>query len=180
MVFARPERYVYYQNDSAKIKIKTADYEGRPVSSKVGMKFVELKYEKVEERYDGKPYYTYKPVYRDLSSAEVTTNSQGEATYDYRIPITGSIRIKTSVEDKGKRIPSDAGYIYAADRNDRWADWAYQDYSSIKLVPDKKSYQPGETAHVLAMLPTDKAHLLVTTEMASVMSHRRLTTRAAP
>ena len=171
VVFAHPERYVYYQNDSAKIKIKTADYEGRPVSSKVGLKFVEVKYEKAEERYDGKPYYTYKPVYRDLSSAEVTTNSQGEATYDYRIPITGSIRIKTWVEDKGKRIPSDAGYMYAADRNDRWADWAYQDYSSIKLVPDKKSYQPGETAHVLAMLPADKAHLLVTTEMASVMSH---------
>jgi alpha-2-macroglobulin len=171
VVFAHPERYVYYQNDSAKIKIKTADYEGRPVSSKVGLKFVEVKYEKVEERYDGKPYYTYKPVYRDLSSAEVTTNSQGEATYDYSIPITGSIRIKTWVDDKGKRIPSEAGYMYAADRNNRWADWAYQDYSSIKLIPDKKSYQLGETAHVLAMLPADKAHLLVTTEMASVMSH---------
>src|SRR5262245_26125571 len=172
VVFARPEKYVYYQNDNAKIKIKAADYEGRPVSSKVGLKFVEVKYEKVEERYDGKPYYTYKPVYRDLSSAEVTTNSQGEAIYDYRIPITGSISIKTWVDDKGKRIPSDAGYIYAADRNDRWADWAYQDYSSIKLIPDKKSYRPGETAHVLAMLPADKAHLLVTTEMSSVMSHR--------
>src|SRR5262245_21064173 len=107
VVFARPEKYVYYQNDSARIKIKAADYEGRPVSSKVGLKFVEVKYEKVEERYDGKPYYTYKPAYSDLSSAEVTTNSQGEATYDYSIPITGSIRIKTWVEDNGKKIPSD-------------------------------------------------------------------------
>jgi uncharacterized protein YfaS (alpha-2-macroglobulin family) len=174
VVFAHPERYVYYQNDSARIKIKAADYEGRPVSSKVGLKFVKIEYKKVEERYDGKPYYTYKPAYSDLSSAEVTTNSQGEATYDYSIPITGSIRIKTWVEDNGKQIPSDAGYIYAADRNDRWADWAYQDYSSIKLIPDKKSYQPGEKARVLAMLPADKAHLLVTTEMASVMSHWRV------
>lgn len=174
VVFAHPERYVYYQNDSARIKIKTADYEGRPLSSKVGLKFVEVKYEKVEEKSDGRSYFTYKPVYRDLSSAEVTTNSQGEATYDYSVPITGSIRIKTSVDDKGKRIPSDAGYIYAADRNNRWSDGAYQDYSSIKLIPDKKSYQPGETAHVLAMLPTDKAHLLVTTEMSSVMSHWRV------
>ncbi len=174
VVFARPERYVYYQNDSARIKIKTADYEGRPVSSKVALNFVEVKYEKVEESYDGKPYVTYKPVYRDLSSAEVTTNSQGEAAYDYRIPITGAIKIKTSVEDNGKRIPSEAGYIWAADRNNIWADWAYQDYRSIKLIPDKKSYQPGETAHVLAMLPADKAHLLVTTEMSSVMSHWRI------
>ncbi|HEY8460188.1 MAG TPA: MG2 domain-containing protein, partial [Blastocatellia bacterium] len=175
VVFARPERYVYYQNDSARIKIKTADYEGRPVSSKVGLTFVEVKYEKIERRYsDGSIYYSYKPVYRDLSSAEVSTNSQGEASYDYRLPITGTIKIKTSVDDKGKRIPSDAGYIYAADRNDKWADWAYQDYGSIKLIPDKKSYKPGETAHVLAMLPTDKAHLLVTTEMASVMSNWRV------
>lgn len=174
VVFARPERYVYYQNDSARIKIKSADYEGRPVSSKVGLTFVEVKYQKIEERSGDQTYYTYKPIYRDLSSAEVTTNSQGEATYDYRIPITGSIRIKTSVEDKGKRIPSEAGYIYAADRNDQWADWAYQDYSSIKLIPDKKSYKPGDTAHVLAMLPTDKAHLLVTTEMSSVMGNWRV------
>jgi alpha-2-macroglobulin len=174
VVFAQPERYVYYQNDNARIKIKAADYEGRPVSSKVGLKFIEVKYERVEERNGDHSYFTYKAVERDLSSAEVTTNSQGEATYDYRVPVIGSIRIKTTVDDKGKRIPSDAGYIYGADRNDRWGDWAYEDSSSIKLIPDKKSYKPNETAHVLAMLPADKAHLLVTTEMASVMSHRRV------
>ncbi|MGH9936233.1 MAG: alpha-2-macroglobulin family protein, partial [Blastocatellia bacterium] len=174
VVFARPERYVYYQNDSARIKVKTADYEGRPVSSKVALKFVEVKYEKVEERDGDRTYPTYKPVKRDLSSAEVTTNSQGEATYDYRISITGSIEIETSVYENGKRIPSNAGYIYAADRSNRWSDWAYRDYGSIKLVPDKKSYQPGETARVLAMLPSDKAHLLVTTEMSSVMSNWRV------
>src|SRR5262245_19076942 len=84
VVFARPENYVDYHNDSGRIKIKASDYEGRPVSSKVGLKFVKVEYKKVEERYDGKPYYTYKPAYSDLSSAEVTTNSQGEATYDYR------------------------------------------------------------------------------------------------
>src|SRR5262249_60607105 len=67
-----------------------------------------------------------------------------------------------------------AVYISGADPNDGWSDWTYADSSSIKLIPDKKSYKPNETAHVLAMLPADKAHLLVTTEMASVMSHRRV------
>ena len=44
-----------------------------------------------------------------------------------------------------------------------WTDSSYysEDYNSIKLVPDKKSYRAGETAHVLAILPTDNAHLLV-------------------
>ena len=44
----------------------------------------------------------------------------------------------------------------------------------IKLVTDKKTYRPGETAEVLALLPTDKAHLLVTTELRGVMSVQRI------
>jgi hypothetical protein len=174
VVFARPERYVYFQHDTARVKVKTTDYEGRPVSAKVTLKFVEVKYEKVEEKEDDQTWVKYKPVYRNLSSAEVTTNAQGEAAYDYRIPIIGSIEIETSVYENGKRIPSDAGYIYATDRENRWADWAYRDTGSIKLVADKKSYRPGETAHVLAMLPTEKAHLLVTTELTKVVEARRI------
>ncbi len=52
----------------------------------------------------------------------------------------------------------------------------YRDFDekSIKLVPDKKSYKPGETAHVLAMLPADKAHLLVTTELSEVLTVRQI------
>jgi len=174
VVFARPERYVYLQGDTARIKVITTDYEGRPVSSKATLRFVEVKYERVEEKEGDQTWIKYKPVKRDLSSADVTTNAQGEGAYDYRIPITGSIDIETFVYENGKKIPSDAGYIYATDRNNRWADSAYRDYGSIKLVADKKSYKVGDTARVLAMLPTDKAHLLVTTEMSKVMDVQRI------
>jgi uncharacterized protein YfaS (alpha-2-macroglobulin family) len=66
--------------------------------------------------------------------------------------------------------------LWAADKSQRWADFAFEDYGSIKLVPDKKVYQPGDTAHVLAMLPTDGAHLLVTTELSGVLTARRIDT----
>src|SRR5205807_7022304 len=49
-----------------------------------------------------------------------------------------------------------------------------EDYNSIKLVADKKSYRPGEEAQVLAILPVDHAQLLVTTELSTVMSVRHL------
>ncbi|MBK7600600.1 MAG: hypothetical protein IPJ07_19640 [Acidobacteria bacterium] len=172
--YAWPERYVYYQNDTAKIKVKTADYEGRPVSARVTLKFIEVKYEKVEKDDNGYKYFQYNPIRTELSSAEVTTNSQGEASYDYRVPIVGFIDINTIVDDNGRKIPSNGGYIYATDRQKGWADMAYRDSGSIKLVPDKKSYQPGETAHVLAMLPTEKSHLLVTTELAKVIDARHV------
>ncbi len=174
VAYAWPERYVYYQNDAARIKVKTADYEGRPVSAKVTLKFVEVKYEKVEKDNDGYKYFEYKPIRTDLASADVTTNAQGEAVYDYRVPIVGLIDVNTIINEGGKQILSNGGYIYATDRNNRWADYASRDYESIKLVPDKKSYKPGETAKVLAMLPTDKAHLLVTTELAKVMDVKHI------
>jgi uncharacterized protein YfaS (alpha-2-macroglobulin family) len=71
-------------------------------------------------------------------------------------------------------VVSNGGSIWVADRSDRWSDYSYQEREAIKLVPDKKSYRAGETAHVLALLPTDKAHLLVTTELLSVMTVRQI------
>src|SRR5262249_9046958 len=49
-----------------------------------------------------------------------------------------------------------------------------ENYNSIRLVADKKSYRPGETAHILAILPTEKTNLLVTTELNSVMDIKQL------
>ncbi|MGE0101768.1 MAG: alpha-2-macroglobulin [Blastocatellales bacterium] len=174
VAFSRPERYVYYKNDTARIKIRTADYEGRPQAARVTLRFNEIRYEKVDKEENGYKYTEYKEVKRELSKAEVRTSLQGEGVYDYRVPIVGYIRIDAIVNENGKQIPSYGGSLYATDRNDSWADNAYRDYGSIKLVADRKSYKPGETARVLAMLPTDKAHLLVTTEMTSVVEARHV------
>ena len=172
VAYANPERYVYYQNESARIRISTADYEGHPVSTKVTLNFVEVNYQKIEKERDGYKYFEYKQIRTPLSSSAVTTNAQGEATYDYPVPKVGYIDIETLVEEGGKKILSEGGYLYATDRNNRWAEGAYGDYNSIKLIADKKTYKPGETARILAMLPTDKAHLLVTTEMSKVLEYR--------
>jgi uncharacterized protein YfaS (alpha-2-macroglobulin family) len=172
---AAAENTVVYQGDEARIKVRTGDYEGRPVGAKVTLRFVERKWDRIEKAGDDKwSRYEYKLRERDLGSGEVTTNAQGEAIYNWRVPVTGSIEIKAVLTENGKEIVSTGGYLYAADRNNRWSDFAATDSASIKLVPDKKSYQPGETAHVLVMLPDDNAHLLATTEMSSVMKEWRI------
>ncbi|HKX26178.1 MAG TPA: MG2 domain-containing protein, partial [Blastocatellia bacterium] len=174
VAYARPDRYVYYQHDAARIRILTSDYEGRPVSAKVTLKFVEVKYEKIEKDNQGYTYFEYKPIRKDLSAAEVQTNAQGETSYEYKVPLVGFIDIEMYVDEGGRKILSNGGFLYSVDRNNQWGDWSYRDYGSIKLVADKKSYQPGETAHVMAMLPTEKAHLLVTTELSKVMEVRHV------
>jgi len=171
---ADPDRYVYNKGDVAKIRVTTSDYEGRPVSAKVQLQFVERTWTKKEKQAedDEYSYPEYEMHERQIAYADVQTDSQGQASYDYTTTEDGNISIKTVIWENGKPVASIGGYLWVTERQYAWSDSSYysEDYNSIKLVPDKKSYKPGETAHVLAILPTDNAHLLVSTELLTVMS----------
>ena len=177
---AESQQYVYYQGDTAKILVRTADYEGHPVSEKVTLRFIEQHWERIPktEEYNGYKYTTYDYVSheQELQGGEVTTDSQGKATYDFNVPVLGYIHILATIHEKDRDIVNRGGYIWSTDKKSQWADFSYRDTDekSIKLVPDKKSYKPGETAHVLALLPSDQAHLLITTELSTVMTARLL------
>ncbi|HEU4794884.1 MAG TPA: MG2 domain-containing protein, partial [Pyrinomonadaceae bacterium] len=172
---ATSDRYVYTPGQTANVRVSTTDYEGRPVSAKVGLQFVLRTHEKVEKKeneYD--PDYVEREV--ELASTEVTTDKEGYATYSFPITALGNISIKSVVEHAGKRYTSLGGSLWVADDEQQWADgcMGYYAQSSIKLVADKKSYRAGETAHVLALLPIEGANLLVTTELDTVKSAKRV------
>jgi uncharacterized protein YfaS (alpha-2-macroglobulin family) len=171
---ADPDRYVYNKGDVAKIRVTTSDYEGRPVSAKVQLQFVERTWTKKEKKADDDEYSypEYDMHERGIAYADVQTDSQGQASYDYTTTEDGNISIKTVIWENGRAVPTIGGYLWVTDHEYPWTDSSYysEDYNSIKLVPDKKSYRAGETAHVLAILPTDNAHLLVSTELTTVMS----------
>lgn len=167
-----PDRYVYAPGQTASVKVSTTDYEGRPVSAKVTLKFMSRSYEKVEHK-ENEYAVDYKLVETDISSGEVTTDQEGHATYNFPIQGAGSMSIKTVVQQDGRNYTSLGGFIWVANETQAAASYgSYYQESSIKLVPDKKSYRAGETAHVLALLPKQGANLLVTTELNSVMSAR--------
>ncbi|MFN2517076.1 MAG: alpha-2-macroglobulin, partial [Pyrinomonadaceae bacterium] len=176
---ADTDRYVYNKGDVARIRVTTRDYEGKPVSAKVQLQFVERSWTKRETKADEEEssYPDYEMHERQIASASVETDSQGQASYDYATSEAGNISIKTVINESGRQVASIGGYLWVTDRQYAWTDSSYysQDYNSIKLVPDKKSYKPGETAHVLAILPTDNAHLLVSTELTTVMSVQHIT-----
>ncbi|MGH9799720.1 MAG: alpha-2-macroglobulin family protein, partial [Blastocatellia bacterium] len=105
----------------------------------------------------------------NTTTGEVTTNAQGEATFEYKTTTIGDYDIQAVVTENGRQIEHEAGGFYVTSETDSWVSNAWRDEASIKLVADKKTYKVGETAKILALLPTDKAHLLVTTEMSRVM-----------
>ena len=150
---ASPTRYVYAVGETARINVQTATYEGKPVSAQVTLEFVERTWDKTPVEGGG---FEYKERETKLASANVQTDANGQGSYDYPIKTGGNLYIKTIVSENGKKYASNGGYLWITDERNAWMDSLNEEYGSIKLVPDKKSYQPGETAHVLAMLPTTK------------------------
>ena len=170
---AFPDRYVYNKDETAKITVETRDYEGRPVRGKVSLKFMLRTWVKVENKvneYDS----DYEMHEEELSSGEVVTNNEGQGVFEFRVAKLGSIAIKTVVHDSGKEYVSLGGFIWSTGDPNEWSNSSYfsESFGSIKLVPDKKSYRPGDTAHVLAILPEDGANILMTTEREGVMAAR--------
>ena len=170
---ANPDRYVYNKGDVAKISVTASDYEGRPVSATVQLQFVERTWTKKEKKPedDEYSYPEYEMHERQIAYADVKTDAEGRGSYDYTTTEDGNLSIKTVIWENGKPVASIGGSLWVTDRQHPWHESSYysEDYNSIKLVPDKKSYRAGETAHVLAILPTDNAHLLVSTELSNVM-----------
>ncbi|HKS09352.1 MAG TPA: alpha-2-macroglobulin family protein, partial [Pyrinomonadaceae bacterium] len=131
-----------------------------------------IKAENKENEYDP----DYKLIENEVSAGQLTTDQEGQATYNFSIQGAGSFSIKTIVQEGDRHYTSLSGFIWVANETDTASPYwsSYYQESSIKLVPDKKSYRAGETAHVLALLPKEGANLLVTTELDNVMSARHV------
>ena len=175
VAYASPERYVYSTGETARVNVNARDREGRPVQTRVKLTFFERRWQKVVKRTEeGYEYPDYEVKEKELSSAIVDTDAQGNGATDYAPPQPGSILIKTTVEEQGKPVVMESGYLWVADSTGRWTDVSYEGEGEIKLVLDKKSYRPGETAKILAMLPKENAHLLITTELDGVLDVRQM------
>ncbi|MGH9899866.1 MAG: alpha-2-macroglobulin family protein, partial [Pyrinomonadaceae bacterium] len=100
----------------------------------------------------------------------VTTNQQGQGSYEYVTPKSGGIIVECIVNEGNRKIAFNGTTLWIVDKNSTFADESSGNYyyRSTKIIPDKKQYKPGETAHVLVLLPEEDAHLFVTTELQSI------------
>ncbi|HEX7314966.1 MAG TPA: MG2 domain-containing protein [Pyrinomonadaceae bacterium] len=175
VAYAYADRYVYNQGEAARVNVTARDRDGRPVQTRVKLTFFERRWKKVVKKTeDGYEYPDYEVEEKELSSLDVDTNAEGKGAIDYAASKPGSVRIRTTVEEAGKPVVMEAGYLWVADPTGRWTDVSYMGEDEIQLVADKPSYKPGETARILAQLPKEDAHLLVTTELDNVLAVRQI------
>src|SRR5688572_25626705 len=89
---ANPERYVQTKGEVAKIRVETMDYEGKPVQTKVQLKFVKRSWTKKEKQPDADEYSypEYEMHETEIGSGWVDTDSQGQADYNYTTTEAGN------------------------------------------------------------------------------------------
>ncbi len=79
----------------------------------------------------------------------------------------GSYRLRALAKDEaGRPIETSLDFTVSAEEP-RKTDWDYRNEAQVDLVPDKDSYAPGETAHILVKTPINGA-ALVTVEQDRV------------
>ncbi|MCC6557811.1 MAG: hypothetical protein IT372_33100, partial [Polyangiaceae bacterium] len=116
------------------------------------------------------------PVDKVAASCAVTT-AQAPQACELRTPGAGYFILHATATDRRKNPVGAATSIYAT--GEGVVGWGDSDQLEVELVPDRKSYEVGQTARVLVKSPFPSAEALVTVERAGVYTRRRVTLAGA-
>ena len=87
------------------------------------------------------------------------------------LPNGGYFILEATAHDTNKRYAVTRTSFYAL--GDGYTAWARFDHNRIELVPERRTYKPGDTARIMIQSPWEQATALVTTEREGVRSHRQ-------
>jgi len=146
LVGVSPDKYVYSPGQTAHLTVEAKDYDGKPVATAVQ---VELR-----------PNWSGKEMPAALGTLSAQTDTQGQAKVDLPIPKAGFFNVRVTARTPEGREVESYTWLWVSGEG----EWYGGGNEQIQIVPDKKSYSPGETAHVLIVTGKPGAHLLVTTE----------------
>jgi hypothetical protein len=157
LVHVEPDRYVYSAGETARLTLEARDYDGNPVAGAA------FRLEVFEHRWQQPPG----PV---ITTLEGRTDAAGKATVEAPLPQGGSFRARAVSRTPEGREVEDLAYLWVAGGE----SWYGARGQRVELVPDKKSYRPGEVAKVLIIPGVPDAHLWITVEGREVRTLRTI------
>ena len=144
---AQPDAYVYSKGSVAKISIIAQDYDKKPVATSFKAEISNWNWQKRSGNV--------------VSSTQGQTDASGKGQVEFAIPDAGEFRVRVTASTTEHREVEDTTFLWAPGESPWWTGAAQE---RVQIVPDKKSYIPGDTAHVLIVTGKDPASVLVTVE----------------
>lgn len=148
MLVVWPEQYAYQPGETMRFKVEARDYDSKPVQTAFR---IELKQWRGRKQGEGPSIY----------QTQGRTDAQGAATVQVPAQHAGSWHVFATATTPEHREIEDTAYVWVGGDA---GGWASERREQIEIVPDKKSYKPGDTARVLLITGVPEADILVASE----------------
>ena len=147
-IHVEPVSYAVRIGDPRCFNVTAVDYDNKPVQTKVHLQLVHRKWS------NGKTETTQGPA------TDVTTDASGQA--QARSPVADAQAARRSMPPRLRRRTAIVYGLYLAvgDGRRRRQDWGGE-FAHVQIIADKKSYAPGDTAHLSILSHVDNFHALV-------------------
>ncbi len=155
-------------------KVLAVDPRGTRVAGvKVTVDLVQRKWTLARQQTRGSAHHTVSTPSDKVVASCAVTSAAAPASCALTPPSAGYyILHATAVDRRGNKVGA-ARSLYATGEGE--TSWGDRDDMAVELVPDRASYEVGQTARVLVKSPFKSADALVTVERAGIYSQRRLT-----
>ena len=156
--------------ESFKFSVAALDLSGRPVSDKdVKVELFQRQYYSHRKRLVG-GFYSYEHVTetkRVGPLCEGKTDAGGLLICEVQSPVSGNVILQARTADSSGNVSAAYRDVWIAGKGEWWFDVA--DNDRIDLLPEKKRYEPGDTAKFQVRMPFRTATALITVEREGVM-----------
>ncbi len=125
-------------------------------------------------RAEGNGFYTWETKSEDIDAGKWTVTS-ADTPVPLAIPLKngGYFTLTATAKDDAGHLTTTKLSFYAI--GDGYTAWTRYDHNRIDLVPEHKTYKPGDQARIMIKSPWEHATALVTTEREGVRSQRQFT-----
>ncbi len=148
------EQYFLNPGSTGGFKIQTKTYDGKPVQAAVKVELLPVYWKDKEKEPDA------------IQRVDVRTAENGEAVAQLTVPKGGSYRVRVRSTTPENREVESYAYVYVAYASGAAdaAMYGNEREKQIQIIPDKKTYQPGDTAKILLITGVPKAKVLFSLE----------------
>ncbi|MCA9637686.1 MAG: hypothetical protein KC420_16785, partial [Myxococcales bacterium] len=171
-VGVRADRNVYRAGERARLEAVVVDLDGKRIAD--APVTIELVREETKRRAierEGRWVYEYST--EEIAAGGCSpVSAAAPVGCELDLSKPGTYRARASVRDDAGRQAQSARtfYVYGEDAT----VWE-QDERRVDLVPDRRRYEPGETATLLVRAPFDRAHGMVVIERDGIAETRPIT-----
>jgi len=155
-VSVEPTSYVYSPGQTPKIKVTAQDYDGKPVQTQVHLAVHQWNSD------------IHKWVEATSAARDVTTAADGTALAELPVTGSGDFEVTATAQTPENRTVEGKTWAWIWNNAGEW----YNQNTQAQIVADKKTYQVGDTAHLLLVTGLPECWAVVTAEGNSVQSRQ--------